>query len=261
MIEGERRLVGDGEPGGVAGVGGGAHAVIGELDQRVVGHRDDPLARIAIGLAEGVELLEEDLGGEAGLLFQLAARRFFDALGDADEAAWQRPAALERRQIALHQQDLEAGVVEAEDDAVDGEGRAGKFVGRAHGSSGEGSRSSGSAHICCSSSANPEERMGKRHQVLGSRFSSSRWKLGRVAFALPLVAATEAEEALESRSRAAGRVRGEADPHRLEDLGGEQLVADGRALDGVEEMVGHQIGLVGLAGLQRAQLGGRAAGR
>ena len=44
---------------------------------------------------------------------------------DAHEAAGQRPGMLERLELALDEQDLEIGDVEAEDDAVDGERGAG----------------------------------------------------------------------------------------------------------------------------------------
>jgi len=60
MIEGERRRVGHGEPSGIAGVGSGLHAMIADIDQSLIGHGDDSLARVALDIAEGVELLEED---------------------------------------------------------------------------------------------------------------------------------------------------------------------------------------------------------
>jgi hypothetical protein len=121
VIEGERRQVVEREPGDPLGVGRRADLVIAELDQRVVRDRHDPLARIALERAEGVELLEERVG-DAGLLAQLAARRLVERLVDVHEAARQGPR-VRRRQRALDQEHLEVGGVEAEHDAVDGERR------------------------------------------------------------------------------------------------------------------------------------------
>ena len=134
VIEGERRKVVDREPGRVGGIGRGLDLVIGELDQRVVGDGHDPLARVSIERAVGVELLEKDLA-QAGLLFELAQGRVLERLVDVDEAAGQRPLAQEGLEPAPDQQDLELVLVEveAEHDAVDGQRRPGPLVGVGHG--------------------------------------------------------------------------------------------------------------------------------
>ena len=72
VVEGQRRRVGDGEPGRVAGVGGRLNAVVADIDQGIIGHGDDPVAGIAVQVAEGVELLQKDLR-QAGFL--LSSRR------------------------------------------------------------------------------------------------------------------------------------------------------------------------------------------
>ena len=63
------------------------------LDERVVRHRDDPRARVAVGRAEREELLDEDVG-EPGLVAQDPRGSIVERLVDADEAAGERPAAL-----------------------------------------------------------------------------------------------------------------------------------------------------------------------
>src|SRR5262245_44298738 len=101
--------------------------MVAQVDERVVRHRNDALARVAIDGAERVELLEEHLA-EARLFLELAPRSVFEQLLDADEAARQRPLAFERGQGPLYQQDLEIVGIDAEDDAVDGEGGARVFI-------------------------------------------------------------------------------------------------------------------------------------
>ena len=89
------------------------------LTKRVVSDRYDPLARVAVYGAEGVELLEEDLA-KPGLLLELAPRGFIERLVEAHEPARQCPLAFERRQRPLNQHHLQLFLVQAEDDAVDG---------------------------------------------------------------------------------------------------------------------------------------------
>jgi hypothetical protein len=113
-------------------IAGGAHGVVGEFHQSVVGHADDALARVALRCAKGVELLEVE-AGDAGLLLEFAAGGFFEALVDADEAAGQRPAHFVGALFALDEQDLQVGLVVAEHDAVNGDGGMRIFVGVGHG--------------------------------------------------------------------------------------------------------------------------------
>src|SRR5262249_22820955 len=70
--------------------------------------------------------------GDAGLLLQLAADGLFEGFLDADEAAGQRPPALEGLQVAADEEDLEVLLVQAEDDGVHGQRRPGVFVGGGH---------------------------------------------------------------------------------------------------------------------------------
>ncbi len=73
MVEGQVAGLLDGEPAGVGGVGaGGGQRLVGH--QRQVGHGDDALAGVAVGVAVGGQLLQV-AHGQAGLLGQLARGR------------------------------------------------------------------------------------------------------------------------------------------------------------------------------------------
>src|SRR5262249_36242112 len=86
VIERERWRVPDREPRRLARIGGGPHAMIAELGQRVIGDRNDATARITVDLAERIQLLEED-PLEAGFLSQLAASGVVDGFIDVHETA------------------------------------------------------------------------------------------------------------------------------------------------------------------------------
>ncbi len=60
-----------------------------------------------------------------------------------------------------------------------------------------------------------------------------------IAFALPLVAGPEAEEALDPGQQLLGGVLAELRLHELEDFHRAVLIANGGTLDGVEQIVGH----------------------
>src|SRR4051812_7185540 len=168
VIEGEPGGVPDGKPGGLAGVGRRAHAVVGQFHQSIIGDGDDAAARIAVRVAESIELLEKDVA-DSGLLLQLAQRSVVEALVHAHESAGERPATLERLHAALNQQHFQITLVQSEYYAVH----------RHHGP-GETHAGIPSRYFprSCNSFSNPLERIGKRHQIFGSRFSSSRWKDG-----------------------------------------------------------------------------------
>ena len=85
--------------------------LVGEVHQGVVRHTDHPPARVAGGVAEGVELLEED-ALQARLLAQLAAGGVVERLVELHESARQRPSPTERFAIALDQSTVTAGAVE-----------------------------------------------------------------------------------------------------------------------------------------------------
>ena len=61
----------------------------------------------------------------------------------------------------------------------------------------------------------------------------------RVAFALPLIAGPEAEEAVDPGEQLLGGVLAELGLHDFKDFHRTVLVANGGALDGVEQIVGH----------------------
>ncbi len=105
--------------------------MVADVDQGVIGHGDDPLAGIALQLAERVKLLEEHFR-EARLLTQLAAGGVFERFIDVHKPARQRPHSGERIEIALDQHDLQILFIEPEDDAIDGQGRASIRVGVRH---------------------------------------------------------------------------------------------------------------------------------
>jgi hypothetical protein len=131
VIERELGEIVEREPADAHRVGRRADPVIAELGERVVRHGDDALARIAAERAERVELLEVHVL-DPGLLLELALRGLVDRLAEPHEPAGQRPRVLERRQLALDQQHLQIGLVEAEHHAVHRQRRAGILVRVAH---------------------------------------------------------------------------------------------------------------------------------
>lgn len=129
VIEGERWEVADGEPfrlGGIRGGGDGSRFHEGE-----VGDADDALSRIAFHGAEGVELLQE-VSFEAGFLLQLAAGGVIERFLDADEATGQGPLVFEGGQPATDEQYLQFAAIKAEDNAIDRQRGAGKFISVRH---------------------------------------------------------------------------------------------------------------------------------
>ena len=103
------------------------------------------------------------------------------------------------------------------------------------------------ARSSASSRSKPPDRIGNRHHDRGSRFWSSRWKRRRVAARASTGSAPQAEEPLDPRRELRRRVvRDNAASSSCSTSSGRALVADRRVLDGVEQIVRHQVGLVGL---------------
>src|SRR5690606_10241457 len=78
-----------------------------------------------------------------------------------------------------------------------------------------------------------------------------------VALALPLVATPEREEAADPRDELLARVLRELARHGKQDLAGRALLADGVVLDGVEQVVRHQVLFVRLVVTRGTELGSR----
>lgn len=106
--------------------------MIVEIEQGYVGNGDDVLARIAIWLAEGIELLEKSVV-QAGLL---ATCSVIDRFARVYETAWDRPLTFERLDSSFDEQYLEIGAfgIKFEDDTVEGQRGAGVIVSGGHGS-------------------------------------------------------------------------------------------------------------------------------
>src|SRR5689334_19781005 len=134
VVEGEARRIVHAEPCRVTRVSRGLHVVIAQSDQRVIRYRHYPFPRITIDRTERIQLFKEN-PREPGFLFELASCRVLERLIHADETARQRPLPFERSQGALNQQHLQILVIQAEDDTVDGECRAGVIVGVSHATS------------------------------------------------------------------------------------------------------------------------------
>lgn len=131
VVEGERREVIEGEPGGVSSIGGGGGWVFDEVDEGEVGDGENVLAWVAVGGADGGELFEVNVF-ESGLFFEFAAGAGVDVFADADEATGEGPFVFEGGEGALDEEDFEVVLIESEDDAVGGKGRSGVVVGEAH---------------------------------------------------------------------------------------------------------------------------------
>ena len=92
------------------------------LHQRVVGDRDDPGSRIAVGRAERVQLLGEDVG-QPNLRLEHAGRRGIERLSDAEEAPRQGPAPPMRMLRATRQQRRDRAIPNRQQHDVDGHRR------------------------------------------------------------------------------------------------------------------------------------------
>lgn len=77
-----------------------------------------------------------------------------------------------------------------------------------------------------------------------------------VAFSFPLVTGPEFEEFGDPFDELFSGVVGVCGLEDFEDAGGGFFIADGGALDGVEEEVGHEVGFVGLFLFLGAKFGG-----
>ena len=118
VVEGQGGQFGNREPRGVRSIGAGLEQ-LRQRDQGVVGHRHNAAARVAAGLAEGVELLQVDLAN-AGILMEFADGGGVQRFVLADEAAGKRVTVFERLGEALDQQEMEPPVADGEQDDVDG---------------------------------------------------------------------------------------------------------------------------------------------
>ncbi len=78
---------------------------------------------------------------------------------------------------------------------------------------------------------------------------------GGIAFAFPLVAAPEGEEAAGPAEAVGGGVLWETGCQQADDFGGRLVIPDGGAFDEVEDVVGHEVIFVGLGGVLRAEFG------
>src|SRR5262249_28391666 len=87
-------------------------------DERVVGDRHHPAARIAARITKRVELLQIDVR-DPGFLAQLAQRRVIERFAVEHETAGNRPTARVRRNAALDEQHVQAALANGEDHDVD----------------------------------------------------------------------------------------------------------------------------------------------
>ena len=102
MIERERRDIIDMVPRDVTRVGGCLCAMIGKIDQCVMGHADHTLARVTIDSAERLKLLEVD-AAQARFLGQFAAGRLLEIFVHFHKPAGKRPPPGEGLAIALNE--------------------------------------------------------------------------------------------------------------------------------------------------------------
>ncbi len=100
-------------------------------DQGVIGHGDDPFAWIAVGSAEGIELLEVH-ACDAGLFLKFSSGTLLQALFHLDEAARQGPLVLMRGERPLNKEYFELVPADREDHDVGGDGGMRISVGKGH---------------------------------------------------------------------------------------------------------------------------------
>src|SRR6266702_1349083 len=131
VIVGEGRQACHRAPGGVRErLAGPTLKAAAVRDEREVRHRHDPAMRIALGVAEGVQLLEVD-AAHAGLGRQQAARSALERLVGVHPPARERPAPREYAAPDANQQQLQRAVEDREHRHVDRDRRR-LAAGRAH---------------------------------------------------------------------------------------------------------------------------------
>src|SRR5581483_7870957 len=118
VVEGEHRQVVDSVPARVRGEGGVGVA----RDEAEVGGRELAPRRVALRVAQRLELLEVRELADVDLRGEVAADRGLERLGGAELAARERPAAGARVERPLPQEHLEAAAAHAEDGGEDGVG-------------------------------------------------------------------------------------------------------------------------------------------
>jgi len=131
VVEGERRDPGERVPCCLGGIVATCHES-GFAGLKAHGEQDadGPAPGVASRVAVGADLPHAGRRGETRLLRKLPQRRMFQHLVLVDEAAGQRPVALEGRRSAPDQQDIAGVGHAAEDGDVDGERGARVLVGR-----------------------------------------------------------------------------------------------------------------------------------
>lgn len=170
MVEGERGQVAQRPPLGAGRVVAGLHDRSGD-DGQVVGDRDVPAARVAVGPVERADLLQL-AGGRvhAGFLGQLTGSGLAAGLTGVDVTAGQGPSTLVRVSAALDQQHVPVG---GGDDDVGGEAdgleRLGTHVSPLGHRSGSGPAPLGPARTA------PRERSGRAGEATGRSASCGGW--------------------------------------------------------------------------------------
>jgi hypothetical protein len=112
----------NGIPGRVCRIRGGDYPLAVGIDQGEIGNADNAAARISVRIAEGIELLEVNIG-DADLFLKLARRGLFERFADLDESARERPMALEWFQRPTNKQHPEVIFGDGKDHQVYGDGR------------------------------------------------------------------------------------------------------------------------------------------
>jgi hypothetical protein len=118
VIERERQMLARRAPHRRPRVGASDERRRFSREQRVVRDGHDAATWITVRVAEGEELLEEDVR-HAGLLFELATSGSLERLALANESTRQRPATLEGRNAPPDQQDLQLARAQREDHEID----------------------------------------------------------------------------------------------------------------------------------------------
>ena len=149
------------QPSDSGGVAGRPRLGVLQANHHQERDADGAPTRIPIRRVPHSELLRM-LAHHAGLFLELAERSPLQAFAWLHEPSRKRQLSSTRVVRAFHEQDHQVLTVETEGHGVRGERR--HFLTWARSSA--------------SSRSNAPDRIGNRHQVFGSRFSSSRWKLG-----------------------------------------------------------------------------------
>ena len=127
MVEGQRLDVFDGVPGYFLGNTRSTGGEICNLDQAIIGYRNNPAKIMSSWCAKAPHLFQIDIL-QAGDLQQNPLGCSFQVFVLPDEIPWQSPIIIKRILISTNEEYFQFALIKAKDDVVDGKGRSEEII-------------------------------------------------------------------------------------------------------------------------------------